>query len=272
MKKTLFMLMGMFLLLELTGCSKPAKTTNSTHIQSTQKEVVVKNYQYLSNENRRKVNFHFTATLKNSGYTIMTKITNNTKHSIKINQAKFDLQLPDNEISTKQSGILVIKPKQTKTIQNLFQKLTVNELGQTDTFITYAHDIKLSATRSMLPAETLNTSEQSTSSNDESNNNEDQNPKSDSQIPVENQATSPTNPPAQTKLTEAQARQFFADSGYGDTSKSTAERRDDGWYFDGGQVVYDNGYVLYPGNYALNHYMKEYPDTDTDDSYSDDTE
>lgn len=279
MKKTFLMFMGIFVLLGMAGCSNTTtKSTPKSHIKIEHKQSKTPYYQELKKADQKKVNFNFIADQNDYGYFISAKITNKTNKTIKFDSSKFALKLADKNVPAALTSIFILKPNQTKKLSGLFQKQSVKELIQTNNFITYSHKIKLASTRSMFSTEDLNVLNQTfNTTSDQSNNTEQQNESdntSDSQTtPSDNSSTNTT------ELTEAQARQKLADSGYGDTSELKAERGDGCWNLYNGLgtwFVYDNGDVSYPGNRALNQYLKDHPDEnigdDTDDSDSDDTE
>ncbi|WP_338231056.1 hypothetical protein [Companilactobacillus muriivasis] len=277
MKKTFILLTGLLLLLGASGCSNTAKPTHqSSPVQTSHKQTKPTYYQNLTRADQKKVKFNFKADQNDYGYFISAKVTNKTNKTIKFNRSKFALQFTDNEVPSVLTGILVLKPNQTKKLPGLFQKQNINELAQTNCFVTYNHKLKLASTRSTLTNDDLNNLSQTTNtSSNQTNNTDKQNESdnaSDSQTaPANNNSTNTT------EVTEAQARQKLADSGYGDTSDLTAEREDGYWNLYNGLgswIVYDNGYISYPGNRALEQYQKDHPDenTDTDDSDSDDAE
>jgi len=281
MKKTIILLTGLLLLLVASGCSNTAKSTHPTSpIQASHKQTIVKYYQKLNSADQKKVKFNFSAKQNNLGYLIAVKVKNNTDKIIKLDKSKFSLKQATNTTPSDLNGVITIKPKHAKTINNLFQKLTVSELAQTNNYVTY-HNSKIATTHSMLSQKVLNSL-----SNDDNNSTDNQTDNSTQQTQTDNSATQnsdqstqteqPSNTQA-TQLTEAQARQKLADSGYGDTSDLTGRREDGYWDFYAGLgywFVYDNGYISNAGNHALNQYLKDHPDadTDTDDSDSGDAE
>ncbi|MFC6175239.1 hypothetical protein ACFQAV_00200 [Companilactobacillus huachuanensis] len=276
MKKTIFMFMGIFVLLGISGCSNTsAKSAQQSHIQTEHKQAKPIYYQNLKMADQKKVNFNFKADQNDYGYFISAKITNKSNKTIKFNRSKFALQFIDNEVPTALSGALILKPNQTKKLPNLFQKQNINELIQTNCFVTYFHKFKLASTRSMFSTADINNLSQTT--NNSSNQTNDTNAQNESNNTNDSQAVSSDNSSSTntTQLTEAQARQKLADSGYGDTSDLTAEREDGSWDLYNGLgtwIVYDNGDVSYPGNRALDQYLKDHPDANTDNSDSDDVE
>jgi len=278
MKKTIILLTGLLLLLVASGCSNTAKSTHPTSpIQASHKQTIVKYYQKLNSADQKKVKFNFSAKQNNLGYLIAVKVKNNTDKIIKLDKSKFSLKQATNTTPSDLNGVITIKPKHAKTINNLFQKLTVSELAQTNNYVTY-HNSKIATTHSMLSQKVLNSL-----SNDDNNSTDNQTDNSTQQTQTDNlanqnsdQSEQPSNNQA-TQLSEAQARQKLGDSGYSDNSDLTAEREDGSWAFYnvlGSWIVYDNGDVSYPGDRALNQYLKDHPDadTDTDDSDSGDAE
>ena len=277
MRKTFILLTGILLLLGASGCSNTAKSTHqSAPVQTSRKQTKPTYYQNLKKANQKKVKFNFKADQNDYGYFISAKVTNKTDKTIRFNRSKFALKFTDNEVPAVLTGILILKPNQTKKIPGLFQKQNINELAQTNCFITYSHKFKLASTRSTLSNDDLNNLTQASNTSSNQTNNSDKQNDSDNS---NNSQTAPANNNSTntTELTEAQARQKLADSGYGDTSDLTAERADGAWNFYNGLgpwIVSDNGDVSYPGNRALDQYQKEHPDSDadTDDSDSDDAE
>ncbi|WP_338215366.1 hypothetical protein [Companilactobacillus muriivasis] len=276
MKKTFILLTGLLLLLGASGCSNTAKTTQPTPVKTSRKQAKPTYYQNLTKADQKKVKFNFKADQNDYGYFISAKITNKTTKTIKFNRSKFALQFMDNEVPAVLTGTLILKPNQTKKLPGLFQKQNINELAQTNCFVTYNHKFKLASTRSTLTNDDLNNLSQTTNTSSNQTNNTDKQNESDN---ASDSQTAPANNTSTntTEVTEAQARQKLADSGYGDTSDLTAEREDGYWDLYNGLgswIVYDNGYISYPGNRALEQYQKDHPDenTDTDDSDSDDAE
>jgi len=279
MKKTFILLTGLLLLLGASGCSNTAKPTHqSSPVQTSHKQAKPTYYQNLKKVDQKKVKFNFKADQNDYGYFISGKITNKTNKTIQFNRSKFALQLTDNEVPAVLTGTLTLKPNQTKKLPGLFQKQNINELAQTNGFVTYNHKFKLASTRSTLTNGDLNNLSQTNDTSANQDNNTDKQNESDDSSNSQT-TTANNNSIKTTEVTEAQARQELADSGYGDTSDLTAEREDGYWNLYNGLgswIVYDNGDVSYPGDRALNQYEKDHPDAnadaDTDDSDSDDAE
>lgn len=124
MKKVLsFMVIGIALL--LSGCS-----LTQGHLAKNNAVTKTVYYQDLSKSDKKKVNFTFSLEQDETQdskadpvYVVSMKVTNNSQKGIKFDKSKFIYLLPVDKTFSKKKGILTVQPKQTKTVNQLFEKI-----------------------------------------------------------------------------------------------------------------------------------------------------
>lgn len=280
MKKSLILSATMLTLL-LSGCtanSSSQKESSSSSKTST-RTVKTSYFQNLSNSAKRNVKFTFKLdqddTEDNTAdpvYVVSATIKNSTNKNIKFDQSKFICVLPSNKIISDKTGTLTIKAGETKSINQLFQKMPEQgTLG--DGYIEYLNsDNKLAYTKfthniassNNLTEQKLITQNKETTANSTN----DDTDSSESSSSVENSSSSESSSTqsttSSTALTESQARQILGnwgksqgngDDDFGGTSLDdlNASEGDNGsWSFttDDGQSwgVSSTGKIHAPGD------------------------
>lgn len=225
MKKSLILSATMLTLL-LSGCttnSSNQKESSSSSKTST-RTVKTSYFQNLSNSAKRNVKFTFKLnqddTEDNTAdpvYVVSATIKNNTNKNIKFDQSKFICVLPSNKIISDKTGTLTIKAGETKSINQLFQKMPEQgTLG--DGYIEYLNsDNKLAYTKfTHNIASSNNLTEQkliTQNKNTTANSANDDMDSSESGSSVENSSSSDSSSTqsttSSTALTESQARQIL---------------------------------------------------------------
>lgn len=233
------------LTLLLSGCttnSSSQKESNSSSKTST-RTVKTSYFQNLSSSAKRDVKFTFKLnqddTEDNTAdpvYVVSATIKNNTNKNIKFDQSKFICVLPSNKIISDKTGTLTIKAGETKSINQLFQKMPEQgtlgdgyiEYLNSDNKLAYTNFIKGVALSSNLTDKKLVTKNQDVNTNSKF--------ESDS-----SDGSSDTNTSNSKSLTESQARKIlgkWADSnGISSFSGSTldeltgTEDDNNGWHF-----------------------------------------
>lgn len=111
-RKILMILMGTLLII-LTGCSS----------------IIATNYNKLSNKEKQNVQFEFNlqenedADAPDPVYNINMKIKNNTDKKISFNEGKLSYNLEGYKANSKKSETIVIEPKETKNVKNIFKNI-----------------------------------------------------------------------------------------------------------------------------------------------------
>lgn len=225
MKKSLILSATMLTLL-LSGCttnSSSQKESNSSSKTST-RTVKTSYFQNLSSSAKRDVKFTFKLnqddTEDNTAdpvYVVSATIKNNTNKNIKFDQSKFICVLPSNKIISDKTGTLTIKAGETKSINQLFQKMPEQgTLGEgyieylnSDNKLAYTKFTHNIASSNNLTEQKLITQNKDTTANSTN----DDTDSSESSSSVENSSSSESSSTqsttSSTALTESQARQVL---------------------------------------------------------------
>ncbi|AYP98393.1 hypothetical protein DVR01_02970 [Limosilactobacillus fermentum] len=218
------------LTLLLSGCTTNSSSQKETSSSSKTSTRTIKTiyFQNLSNSAKRNVKFTFKLdqddTEVNTAdpvYVVSATIKNNTNKNIKFDQSKFICVLPSNKIISDKTGTLTIKAGETKSINQLFQKMPEQgTLG--DGYIEYLNsDNKLAYTKfthniassNNLTEQKLITQNKETTANSTN----DDTDSSESSSSVENSSSSESSSTqsttSSTALTESQARQILGNWG-----------------------------------------------------------
>ncbi|MGY5269525.1 hypothetical protein [Lactiplantibacillus plantarum] len=264
MKKSLILSATMLTLL-LSGCttnSSSQKESNSSSKSST-RTVKTSYFQNLSSSAKRDVKFTFKLnqddTEDNTAdpvYVVSATIKNNTNKNIKFDQSKFICVLPSNKIISDKTGTLTIKAGETKSINQLFQKMPEQgtlgdgyiEYLNSDNKLAYTNFIKGVALSSNLTDKKLVTKNQDVNTN--------------SKFDTDSSDTSSDSDASESEsMTESQAREIlgkWADSNdiasfAGSTLDELVGTEDsnNGWHFTAKDgtfwLVLPNGKVALPG-------------------------
>ncbi|WEE35129.1 hypothetical protein [Lactiplantibacillus paraplantarum] len=223
MKKSLILSATMLTLL-LSGCTTNSSNQKESSSKTSTRTVKTSYFQNLSNSAKRNVKFTFKLnqddTEDNTAdpvYVVSATIKNNTNKNIKFDQSKFICVLPSNKIISDKTGTLTIKAGETKSINQLFQKMPEQgTLG--DGYIEYLNsDNKLAYTKfTHNIASSNNLTEQkliTQNKNTTANSSNDDMDSSESGSSVENSSSSDSSSTqsttSSTALTESQARQIL---------------------------------------------------------------
>lgn len=162
MKKSFILIMGLFLLAMITGCS-------NTPSNMTQPQKIGTPYQKLNKTNQSKLHFIFQtqqlkqSTNNNLKYNISIEISNYTKKTVRFDKSKFGIYTAQkNTVKSKKHGSLVLKPNQTKTINKLMINISEKDLVGGSYFIYLNKDHKLA---DIIFAKALNSNNQTVTSN-----------------------------------------------------------------------------------------------------------
>ncbi|MCA1341995.1 MULTISPECIES: hypothetical protein [Lactiplantibacillus] len=223
MKKSLILSATMLTLL-LSGCTTNSSSQKESSSKTSTRTVKTSYFQNLSNSAKRNVKFTFKLnqddTEDNTAdpvYVVSATIKNSTNKNIKFDQSKFICVLPSNKIISDKTGTLTIKAGETKSINQLFQKMPEQgTLG--DGYIEYLNsDNKLAYTKfthniassNNLTEQKLITQNKDTTAN---STNDDMD-SSESRSSVENSSSSESSSSqsttSSTALTESQAKQIL---------------------------------------------------------------
>lgn len=222
MKKSLILSATMLTLL-LSGCTTNSSSQKESSSKTSTRTVKTSYFQNLSNSAKRNVKFTFKLnqddTEDNTAdpvYVVSATIKNSTNKNIKFDQSKFICVLPSNKIISDKTGTLTIKAGETKSINQLFQKMPEQgTLG--DGYIEYLNsDNKLAYTKfthniassNNLTEQKLITQNKDTTANSTN----DDTDSSESSSSVENSSSSESSTQSTTSstaLTEFQARQVL---------------------------------------------------------------
>lgn len=214
------------LTLLLSGCttnSSSQKETSSSSKTST-RTIKTSYFQNLSNSAKRNVKFTFKLnqddTEDNTAdpvYVVSATIKNNTNKNIKFDQSKFICVLPSNKIISDKTGTLTIKAGETKSINQLFQKMPEQgtlgngyiEYLNSDNKLAYTKFTHNIASSNNLTEQKLITQNKDTTANSTN----DDTDSSESSSSVENSSSSESSSTqsatSSTALTESQARQVL---------------------------------------------------------------
>ncbi|PNW61823.1 hypothetical protein ACZ99_16350 [Lactobacillus sp. ATCC 15578] len=225
MKKSLILSATMLTLL-LSGCttnSSSQKETSSSSKTST-RTIKTSYFQNLSNSAKRNVKFTFKLnqddTEDNTAdpvYVVSATIKNNTNKNIKFDQSKFICVLLSNKIISDKTGTLTIKAGETKSINQLFQKMPEQgtlgngyiEYLNSDNKLAYTKFTHNIASSNNLTEQKLITQNKNTTAN---STNDDMD-SSESSSSVENSSSSESSSTqsttSSTALTESQAKQIL---------------------------------------------------------------
>ncbi|MCT3291217.1 hypothetical protein JH395_16050 (plasmid) [Lactiplantibacillus plantarum] len=223
MKKSLILSATMLTLL-LSGCTTNSSSQKESSSKTSTRTVKTSYFQNLSNSAKRNVKFTFKLnqddTEDNTAdpvYVVSATIKNSTNKNIKFDQSKFICVLPSNKIISDKTGTLTIKAGETKSINQLFQKMPEQgTLG--DGYIEYLNsDNKLAYTKfthniassNNLTEQKLITQNKDTTAN---STNDDMD-SSESSSSVENSSSSESSSSqsttSSTALTESQAKEIL---------------------------------------------------------------
>lgn len=223
MKKSLILSATMLTLL-LSGCTTNSSSQKESSSKTSTRTVKTSYFQNLSNSAKRNVKFTFKLnqddTEDNTAdpvYVVSATIKNSTNKNIKFDQSKFICVLPSNKIISDKTGTLTIKAGETKSINQLFQKMPEQgTLG--DGYIEYLNsDNKLAYTKfthniassNNLTEQKLITQNKDTTAN---STNDDMD-SSESSSSVENsslsESSSSQSTTSSTALTESQAKEIL---------------------------------------------------------------
>ncbi|MGA3272657.1 hypothetical protein [Lactiplantibacillus pentosus] len=223
MKKSLILSATMLTLL-LSGCTTNSSSQKESSSKTSTRTVKTSYFQNLSNSAKRNVKFTFKLnqddTEDNTAdpvYVVSATIKNSTNKNIKFDQSKFICVLPSNKIISDKTGTLTIKAGETKSINQLFQKMPEQgTLG--DGYIEYLNsDNKLAYTKftyniassNNLTEQILITQNKDTTAN---STNDDMD-SSESSSSVENSSSSESSSSqsttSSTALTESQAKEIL---------------------------------------------------------------
>ncbi|PRO87189.1 hypothetical protein C6Y13_12080 [Lactiplantibacillus pentosus] len=223
MKKSLILSATMLTLL-LSGCTTNSSSQKESSSKTSTRTVKTSYFQNLSNSAKRNVKFTFKLnqddTEDNTAdpvYVVSATIKNSTNKDIKFDQSKFICVLPSNKIISDKTGTLTIKAGETKSINQLFQKMPEQgTLG--DGYIEYLNsDNKLAYTKfthniassNNLTEQKLITQNKDTTAN---STNDDMD-SSESSSSVENSSSSESSSSqsttSSTALTESQAKEIL---------------------------------------------------------------
>lgn len=212
------------LTLLLSGCTTNSSSQKESSSKTSTRTVKTSYFQNLSNSAKRNVKFTFKLnqddTEDNTAdpvYVVSATIKNSTNKNIKFDQSKFICVLPSNKIISDKTGTLTIKAGETKSINQLFQKMPEQgTLG--DGYIEYLNsDNKLAYTKfthniassNNLTEQKLITQNKDTTAN---STNDDMD-SSESRSSVENSSSSESSSSqsttSSTALTESQAKQIL---------------------------------------------------------------
>lgn len=226
MKKSLILSATMLTLL-LGGCTTNSSSNqkeSSSSPKSSTRTVKTSYFQNLSNSAKRNVKFTFKLnqddTEDNTAgpvYVVSATIKNSTNKNIKFDQSKFICVLPSNKIISDKTGTLTIKAGETKSINQLFQKMPEQgTLGEgyieylnSDNKLAYTKFTHNIASSNNLTEQKLITQNKDTTANSTN----DDTDSSESSSSVENSSSSESSSTqsttSSTALTESQARQVL---------------------------------------------------------------
>lgn len=219
MKKSLILSATMLTLL-LGGCTTNSSSNqkeSSSSPKSSTRTVKTSYFQNLSNSAKRNVKFTFKLnqddTEDNTAdpvYVVSATIKNSTNKNIKFDQSKFICVLPSNKIISDKTGTLTIKAGETKSINQLFQKMPEQgTLGEgyieylnSDNKLAYTKFTHNIASSNNLTEQKLITQNKDTTANST-------NDDTDSSESSSSESSSTQSTTSSTALTESQARQVL---------------------------------------------------------------
>lgn len=219
MKKSLILSATMLTLL-LGGCTNNSSSNqkeSSSSPKSSTRTVKTSYFQNLSNSAKRNVKFTFKLnqddTEDNTAdpvYVVSATIKNSTNKNIKFDQSKFICVLPSNKIISDKTGTLTIKAGETKSINQLFQKMPEQgTLGEgyieylnSDNKLAYTKFTHNIASSNNLTEQKLITQNKDTTANST-------NDDTDSSESSSSESSSTQSTTSSTALTESQARQVL---------------------------------------------------------------
>ncbi|MGS6025838.1 zinc-ribbon domain-containing protein [Limosilactobacillus fermentum] len=129
-KKRIGILICLLVLIVFMGVLLYNQSTSNKKVSSgSSSSTTATNYNKLSNKEKQNVQFEFNlqenkdADAPDPVYNINMKIKNNTDKKISFNEGKLTYNLEGYKANSKKSEIIVIEPKETKTVKNIFKNI-----------------------------------------------------------------------------------------------------------------------------------------------------
>lgn len=258
LKKILTTITSILILPLVIGCSKNSTGQKSISKNLNANKVTTNYYQDLSKADKKKLTFKFKEAqdetkdnYADAVYVLSVKITNKTNKNVKFDKSKFIIFLSEQvKVTSDKSGILTVKPGQTKSINQLFENVPEQTLVDANGYFIYLNqDNKLASANF---GDNSNKTDQDTESTNDSNSNASSSTTDNNQQQNNNQQTDNSNQNNIPTSDEALAKLKACSAPGWDTSDLTPSRGNNCWRFVSDMGLewdsFDNGYVKGPGD------------------------